>query len=53
MEAFAYLPYVPYLVGGTLMLLHPWGRKALWWMLVVLPLAIVALMILSEPDLGD
>lgn len=48
-----YLGYAPYLGAAGLMALTPWGRKALWWLLVVLPLAIVALMIASEPDLGD
>lgn len=42
-----------WLLPIPLLLLFPWGRKALWWLLVVLPLAIVALMLLSEPDLGD
>jgi hypothetical protein len=47
------LALMPYLGVASLLLLFPWGRRALWWLLVVAPLAIVALMIASEPDLGD
>lgn len=36
-----------------LLLLFPWGRRSLWWLLVTAPLAILALMLASEPDLGD
>jgi predicted membrane metal-binding protein len=45
------LLWMSYLGVMGLMLLVPQTRRLLWLLLVVLPLAIVALMIASEPDL--
>lgn len=39
------------IVAGLLM--FPLGRKFLWMLFVMLPLAIVALLAFSEPDLRD
>lgn len=44
------IPLTSLVIVG-LMLLHPRGRQLVWWLLFVLPMAIVMLMIASEPDL--
>lgn len=48
-----FLSYAPVAVLGMLLLAFPLGRKVLGFLLVVVPLAIIGLLALSEPDLRD
>lgn len=45
------LLWLVYPLIGMLLMAHPQGRRALWLSLVVLPIAIVLLMVASEPDI--